>query len=141
MASHPPEIDDSNDADAEFAAEFERLAAERDGTAPRQPAPAEEAKPEGNAPDGDEPAPQAPAKPDEDGTSGSEPKGDGDQPPPKVEASDDDPWKDVPPEVRERIAALEKDKQRVDAVLKAKVEEASARAEQMLKKAQASNGG
>ncbi len=106
MSTNPQEIDDNNDT-TDFDAEFQRLADARDGVSPREEAPAEKpATPEGNAPD-DEPAPAAPASSDDDGTSGTSTEG-GD-PPPKAEASDD-PWKDVPADIRTRIAAIEKER-------------------------------
>lgn len=107
MATNPQENGVTND-DTDFDAEFQRLADARDGVTPRQDDPAAVTDPpEGNAPV-DEPAPtEAPAASDEDGTSGTSTEG-GD-PPPEAVASDD-PWKDVPADLRERIAAIEKER-------------------------------
>lgn len=107
MATNPQENDDTTD-DKDFEAEFQRLADARDGVTPRQEAPAERTDPpEGNAPV-DEPAPTvAPADPTEDGTSGTSTEG-GDKPPEAV--ASDDPWKDVPADIRERIVAIEKER-------------------------------
>lgn len=106
MATNPQENNDTVD-DTDFDAEFQRLADARDGVSPREEAPVEKVDPpEGNAPD-DEPAPPAPAASDDDGTSGSSTEG-GDKPPEAV--ASDDPWKDVPPETRALIAAIEKER-------------------------------
>lgn len=106
MATNPPENNDTTDT-TDFDAEFQRLADARDGVTPREEAPVEKpAAPEGNAPD-DEPAPTAPASSDDDGTSGTSTEG-GD-PPPEAVASDD-PWKDVPADIRERIVAIERER-------------------------------
>lgn len=105
MASAPPQTDVDND-DAEFQAEFQRLAdGEKPSPSPEPPA-GDEVTPEGNAPAG-EPAPTpAPADPAEDGTSGT--SAEGGEPSPEAQAPD--PWKDVPDELRAQIALIEKER-------------------------------
>lgn len=108
-----PKIDQIEDSDDEFAKHFNEFAGKEP---PSSEAQGEGGEPEGNDPEGE---PAAPAKgepkaatdegkPTETVTSGSaEPDGGG-QPP--SEQAPDDPFADLPQDVRDKIAAIEKER-------------------------------
>lgn len=118
IATDPNDVSLDN-SDAEFDNAFKEFADKRNGSSPHSEPEPSEAKPEGNGPEPKEPAAPAeepakePAAPEQDegseaATSGNaEPDGGG-QPPAGQEAPD--PWADLPDDVRERIKAIERER-------------------------------